>query len=121
QLRPFAEAVIEKAALGAPDRVLDIGCGCGSTTVLAAARAAHAVGVDISAAMLEFARVRARDMRVSNVRFEQADAQTHPFGAASFDVAMSRFGIMFFDDPVAAFANIGRALAPRGRMVFVSW
>jgi SAM-dependent methyltransferase len=99
QLAPFADALLRAAAIGASDRVLDLGCGCGTTTLLAARDGAEAVGVDISAPMLEHARAAARAANVANVRFEQADVQTHAFVPASFDVAISRFGVMFFDDP----------------------
>lgn len=103
------------------DRVLDIGCGAGTTTRQAArtARAGSAVGVDISAPAIE--RARALAGRLPNLTFEQADAQTHRFRHEHFDLAISRFGTMFFDDPVAAFANIGRALRPDGRLVMMVW
>jgi len=121
QLAPFADAVLRAAAHGSADRVLDIGCGCGRTTLLAARDAAGAVGVDISAPMLARACARADAERVTNARFEQADVQTHAFEADSFDVAISRFGVMFFDDPVAAFSKVARALRPGGRLAFVCW
>src|SRR6185436_15773820 len=92
------------------DRVLDIGCGCGEST-RDAARLAHpgaVLGVDLSARMLERARKRARDEGLANVRFEQADAEVHAFAAAAFDVAISRFGVMFFGQPVTAFRNIAQ-------------
>nr|WP_062338597.1 class I SAM-dependent methyltransferase [Herbidospora sakaeratensis] len=99
------------------DRVLDIGCGTGRTTRLAARTAASALGVDLSGPMLATARELTGEGDVSYVR---GDAQVHPFPDSSFDLALSRFGIMFFGDPVAAFANIGRALAPGGRLTFLS-
>ena len=105
------------------DHVLDIGCGCGEST-RDAARLAHpgsVLGVDLSARMLERARKRARDEGLINVRFEQADAEVHAFGAAAFDVAISRFGVMFFGQPLTAFRNIARALRPAGRLAFVCW
>ncbi|GAA3241403.1 class I SAM-dependent methyltransferase [Dactylosporangium siamense] len=101
------------------ERVLDVGCGAGQTT-REAARAAHpgrVLGVDVSAAAVE----RARADGLDNVTFEEADAQVHDFAPGSFDVAISRFGTMFFADPVAAFANIGRALRPGGRLVMLVW
>ncbi|SCL24563.1 Methyltransferase domain-containing protein [Micromonospora rhizosphaerae] len=103
------------------DRVLDVGCGNGQLTRLAARRAGagRAVGIDLSAPMLDRARASAADEGVGNVEFVRADAQVHPFPAAAFDVALSRFGVMFFADPVAAFGNIGRALRPGGRLAFV--
>ncbi|WP_062431958.1 class I SAM-dependent methyltransferase [Herbidospora daliensis] len=99
------------------DRVLDIGCGTGRTTRLAARTAASALGVDLSGPMLATARELTEE---GDVAFVQGDAQVHPFPDSSFDLALSRFGIMFFGDPVAAFANIGRALAPGGRLTFLS-
>ncbi|MEQ0563863.1 class I SAM-dependent methyltransferase [Amycolatopsis sp. NEAU-NG30] len=99
------------------DRVLDIGCGNGQLTRLAAARARSATGVDLSGPMLATARARAAE--VPNVTFEQGDAQVHPFPEGGFDLAVSRFGVMFFADPVAAFANVRRALSPGGRLAFL--
>ncbi len=81
-----------------------------------------ALGVDIGRPMVEAARAEtAADGGLANVTFEQADAQVHPFAAGGFDVVLSRFGVMFFDDPVAAFANLRRAIADGGRLVFVGW
>jgi SAM-dependent methyltransferase len=121
QLEPFADAVLDAAALARTDRRLDLGCGCGRTTLLAAQRGATAVGVDISAPMLEQARADATAQHVENARFEQADVQSRTFAEGSFDVAISRFGVMFFDDPLAAFSNVAHALTPGGRLVFVCW
>lgn len=119
--RELTEALLAAAAVAPDDRVLDVGCGAGETTRLAALRAprGHALGVDLSRPMLSEARTRASRLGLGNVAFEQGDAQVHPFATGSFDVALSRFGVMFFDDPVAAFANIRRALRPDGRFVFV--
>ncbi|MFD0688057.1 class I SAM-dependent methyltransferase [Actinomadura fibrosa] len=105
------------------DRVLDIGCGTGRTTRQAAraARAGSALGVDVSAPAIERARELATGEGLGNVSFEHADAQSHRFPPDRFDLAMSRFGTMFFADPVAAFANIGRALRPAGRLVMMVW
>lgn len=116
---PFLEA----AAIASDDAVLDIGCGNGGTTIDAAriATAGSALGVDLSAAMLHQARLRAATSGISNVEFLRADAQVHPFAAASFDVAISRTGAMFFGDMAAAFANIGRALRSGGRLVLLTW
>jgi SAM-dependent methyltransferase len=109
------------AAIGDLTRVLDIGCGTGQTTRLAARKAEHgyAVGVDLSAPMLAQARATATVEGIANVRFERGDAQVHPFPEGDFDVAISRGGVMFFGDPVAAFANIGHALRPGGSLAFV--
>ena len=105
------------------DQVLDIGCGTGQTTREAArtARAGSALGVDISAPAIERARVLARADGLGNVAFEHANAQVHRFPHERFDLAISRFGTMFFDDPGAAFANIRRALRPAGRLVMMVW
>lgn len=105
------------------DHVLDIGCGAGHTTRQAArtAHAGSALGVDISAPAIERARGLALAEGVGNVTFEHADAQDHRFPQQRFSLAMSRFGTMFFDDPVAAFGNIGRALRPSGRLVMMVW
>jgi SAM-dependent methyltransferase len=118
----FNDHLLAAAAIGERDRVLDIGCGNGQVTRLAARRArlGHAAGIDLSAPMLQRARATAADEGVANVTFEQGDAQIHPFPAAGFDVAISRFGIMFFTDPVAAFANIGHALRPGGRLALLA-
>lgn len=105
---------------GDGDQVLDIGCGNGQVTRLAARRAGGATGVDLSSPMLSRARALAAAEGVTNVDFQQGDAQVHPFPPESYDLAISRFGIMFFADPVAAFANIGRALRPGGRVAFLS-
>ncbi|HEV7703256.1 MAG TPA: methyltransferase domain-containing protein [Gemmatimonadaceae bacterium] len=105
------------------DHVLDIGCGAGQTTRDAArlVAAGTALGVDISTPMIERARRLTEAEGLQNITFEQADAQTHHFGAERFDVAISRFGTMFFADPVAAFTNIGRAIRPRGRLHMMVW
>ncbi|MFF5265248.1 class I SAM-dependent methyltransferase [Actinomadura viridis] len=117
----FNEPLLALAAIAEGDDVLDIGCGTGQITLLAARRAARAraVGVDISEPMLTRARADAAEQGVANVRFEQADAEVHPFEEEAFDIAVSRGGVMFFSDPVAAFANIARALRPTGRLVFI--
>ncbi|MGH3889287.1 MAG: class I SAM-dependent methyltransferase [Pseudonocardiaceae bacterium] len=111
------------AAVLATDTVLDIGCGSGATT-RAAARHAHrasALGVDLSDDLLGLGRRRAVEEGLNNVTFERADAQVHDFRAAGFDVAISRFGVMFFDNPAAAFANVARAVRRGGRLAFLCW
>ena len=97
------------------DRVLDVGCGGGQTTRDAAADAAHVLGVDVSEAMLE----HARRQPLPNVTYLLADAATYEFD--SFDLIISRFGVMFFDDPVGAFTNLRSALRPGGRLVVLVW
>lgn len=110
-------------AVRAGDRVLDIGCGTGHSTRQAArtAHAGNAFGIDISESAIERAREIADAEQLSTVTFEVADAQTHPFTPGGFDVAISRFGTMFFGDPVAAFTNIGRAIRPGGRLAMLVW
>jgi len=121
--RPHNERFRAATGVTARDRVLDIGCGTGQSTrdAARAATAGSALGIDLSAQMLEHARRVSREEGLTNVGFEQADAQVHPFPAGGFDIAISRFGSMFFDDPVAAFGNIGRALRAGGRLVLLVW
>jgi SAM-dependent methyltransferase len=116
QLEPLGKAVLAKLAVQAGERVLDVGCGGGTTTARLAAAGAKPTGIDISGPML----LRARE-RNPALDFVEADAQTHDLGAAAFDAVFSRFGVMFFDDPVAAFANLARATKPGGRLAFVCW
>jgi SAM-dependent methyltransferase len=122
-VRGYEARLLEAAAVSQSARVLDIGCGCGQSTRDAGrtASSGHALGVDLSIPMLERARELARAEGLTNVTFEQADAQVHPFGSDAFDLAISRFGVMFFDDPVAAFANIGRSLGPGARIALLAW
>ncbi|WP_293772523.1 class I SAM-dependent methyltransferase [Sporichthya sp.] len=105
------------------ERVLDIGCGNGVTTLEAARRSApaRAMGLDLSASMLEVARHRATEQRTANVEFIQGDAQVYPFEPGGFDVVISRAGVMFFADPAAAFANIGRGVRSGGRLALMVW
>jgi SAM-dependent methyltransferase len=123
ELRWYNPRFHAAAAVRPTDHVLDVGCGTGQTT-REAARAAFngsAVGVDVSAAMLERARRLSDAEGTRNVIYEVGDAQTHPFPAAQFDLCISRFGTMFFTDAVAAFVNIGRALRPGARLVLLVW
>lgn len=124
ELRRHNQVLRRACGVQLHDHVLDIGCGTGQTTREAArtARAGSALGVDVSAPAIERARELARAERLgSNVTFEHADAQVHRFPQERFDLAMSRFGTMFFDEPVAAFANIRRALRAAGRLVMMVW
>lgn len=123
-LAPLGLAAMERARPSAGERVLDIGCGVGQTTLQLASRvgpSGSVLGVDISAPMLARARERASAEKLANVRFESADAQIFQFTPDSVDLVFSRFGVMFFEDPDAAFANLRRALRPGGRLVFVCW
>ena len=119
----YHEPFLAAAGIGRADRVLDIGCGTGQTTRDAARAAAdgQALGLDLSGQLIALARRLAAEHGIANARFEQADAQIHPFPAASFDVAISRTGTMFFADPAAAFSNIARALRPGGRLALLVW
>lgn len=106
------------------DRILDIGCGCGATLLELSPRVGikgNVVGVDVSAVMLEVARRRVTAQGLENVILLRADAASHPFEPATFDLAFSRFGVMFFDDSVSAFAAIRRTLRPGGRLAFITW
>ncbi|MCK9931263.1 methyltransferase domain-containing protein [Frankia sp. Mgl5] len=119
----YRDRFLAAAAIDETAAVLDVGCGGGRTTLDAARRAAagSVLGVDLSSEMLELARRRAEREHVTNATFEQADAQIHPFPTGAFDVAVSRHGVMFFGDPVAAFTNLARALRPGGRIVLLTW
>ncbi|MGW5671634.1 class I SAM-dependent methyltransferase [Micromonospora sp. NPDC003776] len=115
------EPLLTAARISPADRVLDLGCGNGQTTRLAARRArdGYALGVDLSGPMLHTARAHAVSEGLTNVRFEQGDVQVHPFAPGEFDVAISRGGLTFFADPVAAFTNVAHALRPGGRLAFI--
>ncbi|MGI5330557.1 class I SAM-dependent methyltransferase [Actinomadura nitritigenes] len=123
ELRLHNELFRAAARVGPHDRVLDIGCGTGQATREAARAAVNGstVGVDLSAKMLERARQFSEDQGLPNITYQQADAQVHPFPSEHFDLCLSRFGTMFFTDPVAAFTNIGRALRPAARLVLLVW
>jgi SAM-dependent methyltransferase len=123
---PFEALLVEEAFPGEGARVLDVGCGAGATTLAMARRlgqhsTARCVGVDLSAQLVEVARARAAAEGLSTATFVEADAQTHAFAAGAFDAVISRFGVMFFDDPEAAFATLRRAARPRAKLVFVAW
>jgi SAM-dependent methyltransferase len=121
QLDPLGRAAQQALAARSGERILDVGCGCGDSSLQladAAAPGGAVTGVDISRPMLEIARRRALDTRVT---FLEADAQTADLGEAADEAVFSRFGVMFFADPGAAFANLGRAVRPGGRLAFVCW
>jgi SAM-dependent methyltransferase len=118
------ELAMDRLNLLPGQRVVDLGCGSGRTTLELASRVGpggEVVGVDISAEMLARGRERAARPGIGNIEFLHADVQVHDLGEARFDAAYSRFGVMFFADPVAAFANVRRALRPGGVLSFVCW
>jgi SAM-dependent methyltransferase len=121
-LQAVSDALIAHAAPRAGERVLDVGCGCGAST-LDFARAVGPTGfvtaLDISGPMLDEARLRAAAGGVTNVHWQQADAAT--MALEPYDLLTSNFGLMFFGDQVAAFRNMRRAARPGARMVFVCW
>jgi SAM-dependent methyltransferase len=123
-IRPHHAGLMAAAAIAAGERVLDIGCGNGLTS-RDAARAAgptgEVVAIDLSGPMLGKAQQLAKDEGLGNIRFEQGDAQVYRFEREAFDVVMSRFGVMFFEDPVAAFTNIAAAVRPGGRLAMLVW
>ncbi|PDT78645.1 class I SAM-dependent methyltransferase [Sinorhizobium sp. BJ1] len=123
ELKLHNEHLRATASVGIRDRVLDIGCGAGQSTRDAAhvAVEGNPLGVDASLEMLEIARRRSSEAGVRNIAFEQGDAQHHPFPTASFDLCISRFGVMFFADAAAAFANIARAMPPGARLAWMVW
>jgi len=118
------DALLARAAPGPGERALDIGCGTGATTLALAERVGPGgavLAVDISAPMLAVARARCAAQGLDQVRLLCADAQSHAFERATYDLLVSRFGVMFFSDPVAAFGNLRQALQPGGRLAFVCW
>ncbi len=123
-LGPLTATVLAAASPRRDERVLDIGCGCGAT-LLALAEAVGAggqvLGVDVSAPMLAIAERRLRNSGLRQVRIVRADAASHPFAPGGTDLVFSRFGVMFFDDPVSAFRALRNALRPGGRLAFACW
>ena len=121
-LAPISQILIDSAAASPGERIIDVGCGCGSTSIAlaqAVAPSGFVLGVDISAPML--ARARQLAPKTLPVDFVLADATVHPFDPASFDLLVSRFGVMFFAEPALSFANLRRALKPAGRLAFACW
>jgi SAM-dependent methyltransferase len=120
----FNDLLLKRSAVALGERVLEIGCGTGATTVPLAEAVGprgRVVGVDISEPMLAGARQRVADSGLGNISLVQADAQVHRLEAGGFDLIVSRFGVMFFADPVAAFGNLLPAARPGGRLCFVCW
>jgi ubiquinone/menaquinone biosynthesis C-methylase UbiE len=121
-LAPVSDILIDRAKAKAGERIVDVGCGCGATAIAFAQKVGptgHVVGIDISAPML----ARARQLAPSGmpVDFVLGDATVYPFVSASFDVLVSRFGVMFFAEPAVSFANLRAALRPSGRLTFACW
>ncbi|MBV9654900.1 MAG: class I SAM-dependent methyltransferase [Acetobacteraceae bacterium] len=121
-LVPITERAIAHAGVAKGERVIDIGCGCGATTMALAdrvGREGHVTGLDVSAPMLAAARRRGSGR--SNITWLEGDAAAVPLPEAAADLLFSRFGVMFFGDPVRAFAHLRRSLRPGGRLAFVCW
>ena len=124
QIEPLGLAAMQHADIKPGERVLDIGCGCGQTALELAERVGpngSVLGADLSQPMLARAQERQREQKLNNLTFVQADAQTYAFAQEHFDLVFSRFGVMFFADPTAAFQNLQTALRPDGRMCFLCW
>jgi SAM-dependent methyltransferase len=124
QLGPLQEALMEHIGAQPGQAIIDVGCGCGASSLELARRVGETgsvTGADISAPMLARARERAAAEGLSHATFIQADAQVYSFDPGSVDFITSRFGIMFFEDPAAAFANLRTALKPGGRITFMCW
>ncbi|MCE6957644.1 class I SAM-dependent methyltransferase [Cereibacter sphaeroides] len=117
------DVMLDAAGIAPSDRILDIGCGTGASTIGASRRApnGHVLGLDISRPLLDRASTRAREEGIANASFVVADAQTYHFTAPAFGVLISRIGMSFFADPVSALKNLASALEDGGRMAFVCW
>ncbi|HEY7607834.1 MAG TPA: methyltransferase domain-containing protein [Alphaproteobacteria bacterium] len=123
-LRPLGAAVLQRLAPQPGERIIDVGCGGGDTTLALAERVqghGFVLGIDVSRPLLQRAVARAANTPEYPVRFVEADASVHAFERGTFDALFSRFGVMFFADPAAAFANMRRALKPGGRLAFCCW
>ena len=123
-LAAILDRLLERTAIRPNENLLDVGCGTGASTLAAAVKTGpkgHVTGLDISEQLLNRARKRSDDAGLGNTSFILADAQTHPFVPESFDAIISRFGLMFFENPVTAFANMARGLKQKGRLIFAAW
>jgi SAM-dependent methyltransferase len=120
-LAPFVPLLLDEVTPVAGRRILDVGCGAGALTLAAADRGGRCLGIDISAPLIEAARTRAHLTGAAKAEFVQADAQTHRFDPASFDAVLSRFGVMFFADPEAAFRNLHSAARPAAKLACLAW
>ena len=123
-LRPLGEAALQKLELNEDTNVLDIGCGCGNTTLSIAEKikpTGRVTGLDISEPMLQRARESARELSLENTFFQCLDVQTEDIGVNTFNAAFSRFGVMFFEDSIAAFTNINKSLVSGSPLSFVCW
>lgn len=123
-LEPFERLLADIADPGVGDTVLDVGCGAGATTMAMARRigvSGHCTGLDISQPLVALATARAKAQGLANASFVRGDAQIYALDAARFDAVISRFGVMFFDDPIAAFANVRKATRSGGKLAFVAW
>ncbi|WP_454619338.1 class I SAM-dependent methyltransferase [Bradyrhizobium cenepequi] len=121
-LAPILDILIDRAKPTTGERVIDVGCGSGATTVAFAEKvgpSGHVLGIDVSGPMLERARQRATPGL--SLEYALADATVYPFAPASFELLASRFGVMFFADPAVSFANMRKALKPSGRLAFICW
>ena len=121
--RRIWQRFLDAQLVGRADRALDVGCGTGGPTrdVARLAAQGRVTGIDLSTRMLDLARKRTADDGLDNVTFVRGDAQIYPFAPAAFDLVLSCFGVMFFNDPVAAFANIARGLRPGGTLALLAW
>ena len=122
-LNPLGDRVIERLDLKSDSKIIDIGCGCGATTLEIAKKITQGeiLGVDISEPMLDKATETAKEMSLSNIAFEVKDVQVDVMPQNYFDIAFSRFGVMFFEDPFEAFKNIHSSLKEDGLLSFVCW
>jgi ubiquinone/menaquinone biosynthesis C-methylase UbiE len=124
QIHQLGLVAMQQAGIQQGARVLDVGCGCGQTSLELAeivGPSGSVLGIDLSQPMLARARERRDERKLTNLEFLHADAQTHRFERGYFDVVYSRFGVMFFENPVAAFTNLRSAVRPDGRLCFVCW